>query len=82
MPGMGLNVEPTRYFWYHHTERRYPGQTRSGGGGSLRGRDGRHGLRCGRPAGTAGPLSGSAAPAGRASYSKPEGRTLLERDLP
>lgn len=19
MPGMGLNVEPTRYFWYHHT---------------------------------------------------------------
>jgi carboxypeptidase Q len=20
MPGMGLNVEPTRYFWYHHTE--------------------------------------------------------------
>lgn len=20
MPGMGLNVEPTRYFWYHHTD--------------------------------------------------------------
>jgi carboxypeptidase Q len=20
MPGMGLNVEPTEYFWYHHTE--------------------------------------------------------------
>jgi carboxypeptidase Q len=20
MPGMGLNVEPERYFWYHHTE--------------------------------------------------------------
>ena len=19
MPGMGLSVEPTRYFWYHHT---------------------------------------------------------------
>jgi carboxypeptidase Q len=19
MPGMGLNVEPTEYFWYHHT---------------------------------------------------------------
>ncbi len=20
MPGMGLNVEPTEYFWYHHTD--------------------------------------------------------------
>jgi carboxypeptidase Q len=20
MPGMGLNVDPTRYFWYHHTD--------------------------------------------------------------
>jgi carboxypeptidase Q len=20
MPGMGLNVEPTKYFWYHHTD--------------------------------------------------------------
>ena len=20
MPGMGLTVEPTRYFWYHHTD--------------------------------------------------------------
>ena len=45
VPGIGLEVDGSRYFWYHHSRGRHAGQARSGGGGPLRRRDGGHGVR-------------------------------------
>ena len=53
VPGIGLDVDAERYFWYHHSRGRHAGQAGSGGAGAVRRGDGGDGVRGGGPAGGA-----------------------------